>query len=300
MIGKIMGLAMRVLITGSKGMLGRELMEFLGQQHDIFGLDLPEFDLTKKDIVRRALSSFLPNIIIHAAAYTDVDASESEPERAYEINVVATRNIAAASNEVGAKIFYMSTDYVFDGEKTSPYVETDLPAPLGVYAKTKYEGEMALMDACGGIGYVIIRSSWLFGPYGKNFVKTIIELAKKQGKLRVVNDQTGSPTYTLDLAQAIEKLFELTVRGVIHICNSGECSWWRFTKEILKYAGLEGVEVEPITTEELNRPAPRPKYSVLSSRKFERLTQHRMTPWPSALKRYLEREGLLVKPATNR
>lgn len=287
---------MRILITGSKGMLGRELMEFLRPTYDVFGLDLPEFDLTKEEVACKAISSFLPNIVIHAAAYTDVDRSESEPEKAYEVNVVATRNVAKASSEVGAKIFYISTDYVFDGKKTSPYVETDVPAPLGVYAKTKYEGEMALMDACGGLGYVIIRTSWLFGPYGKNFVKTIIELAKKQDKLRVVNDQIGSPTYTLDLAQAIEKLFEMTFRGVIHICNSGECSWWRFTKEILKYVGLEHVEVEPITTEELSRPAPRPKYSVLSSRKFERLTQHRMQPWPLALKNYLEREGLLVKP----
>lgn len=286
---------MRVLITGSKGMLGRELMELLSPNHDIFGLDLPEFDLTKEDTARKAISSFRPNIVIHTAAYTDVDKSESEPQKAYEVNVVATRNVATASSEVGAKVFYISTDYVFDGTKTSPYVETDLPAPLGVYAKTKYEGELALIDACGGLGYVIIRSSWLFGPYGKNFVKTIIELAKKQDKLRVVNDQVGSPTYTLDLAQAIEKLFDFTVRGVFHISNSGECSWWRFTKEILKYVGLEHVEVEPIKTEELGRAAPRPKYSVLSSRKFERLTQHRMAPWPDALKRYLEREGLLVK-----
>jgi len=287
---------MRVLITGSKGMLGKELVEFLAPSYDLFGLDLPEFDLTIETVARKAISSFLPNIVIHAAAYTDVDKSESEPDKVYKANVISTRNVASAAREVGAKLFFISTDYVFDGEKTTPYVESDKPAPLGVYAKTKFEGEMAVAEACEGLGYVIIRSSWLFGPHGKNFVRKIIELAKKHNKLRVVNDQAGSPTYTLDLAKAIEKLFELTVRGIVHICNSGECSWWRFTKEILKYAGLERVEVEPITTEELGRPAPRPKYSVLSTRKFERLTQFRMPPWPVALKHYLKREGLLAKP----
>ena len=141
---------------------------------------------------------------------------------------------------------------------------------------------------------MIIRSSWLFGPYGKNFVKTIIELGKRNKKLKVVNDQVGSPTYTLHLAQAIEKLFELTFRGILHVCNSGVCSWWRFAKEILRNAGLEDVEVEPITTEQLGRPAPRPRYSVLDNRRFQRMTCHKMQPWPLALKDYLKREGLLA------
>jgi len=286
---------MRIVITGSKGMLGRELAESLEHEHEILGLDLPECDLTDGDAARRAICGFLPNLVIHAAAYTDVDGSEAEPEKAYEANVLATRNAAAASSEVGAKIFYLSTDYIFDGSKKSPYLESDEPSPLGVYGKTKYEGEKALVEACSGVGYVIIRSSWLFGPHGKNFVKTIIDIARREKRLRVVDDQVGSPTYTYDLARAIEQLIELTFRGVVNICNSGECSWRRFAEEALRYAGLDGVEVESITTEELGRPAPRPPYSVLDNRKLERLTGHRMQPWPLALKHYLKREGLLAK-----
>jgi len=287
---------MRIVITGAKGMLGRELVEYLTPQHDVLGLDLPECDLTDGEAARRAICGFRPNIVIHAAAYTDVDKSESEPEKVYAANVVATRNVAAASSEAGARVFYISTDYVFDGCKKSPYLETDKPNPLGVYGKSKYEGERVLVRACGGIGYVIVRSSWLFGPYGKNFVRTILDLARQRKRISVVDDQIGSPTYTYDLAVAIERLFDLTFKGIVNICNSGECSWWRFAKEALRFAGAGDVEVEPITTEQLGRPAPRPHYSVLSNRKFERLTGHRLQPWLSALKDYIEREGLMRAP----
>jgi dTDP-4-dehydrorhamnose reductase len=275
----------RVLVTGAKGQLGVELLEVLGQGHEVVGLDLPELDITKPEAAR-VIADTRPAWVVHAAAWTDVDGCERDPERANLVNGEGTRRVAEACRAVGAGLAYLSTDYVFDGRKGSPYLETDPVSPLSAYARSKVAGEEAVRTIAPR--WAIVRTAWLFGVSGKNFVKTIVEKAAAGGPLRVVDDQVGSPTYARDLAEAIAQLVSRELTGTYHVTTSGSCSWYAFTRAIVEEAGLAHVAVAPMTTAELGRPAPRPALSVLANHAWALAGLRPLRPWPEALAAMLE------------
>ena len=252
---------MKVLITGCKGMLGQDLVKTFAPCHDVAGVDIEDFDITDTNAAMKYIASNKPNLVIHSAAYTDVDGCEQNRDLAFRVNALGARNIAAACDEAGAGMVYISTDYVFDGTKPSPYYEYDNTNPLSVYGRTKLEGENFVKSLCRR--HYIVRTSWLFGMNGKNFVRTMLNLSREKKILTVVDDQVGSPTYTADLAKALLELVAKPAYGLYHITNEGYCSWYEFARYIFDTAGVGGTEVRPITTEELGRHAPRPRNSRL-------------------------------------
>lgn len=254
---------MKILVTGARGMLGTDLMTVLRERHEVVGMDIEELDITDINQTLGILRENNPDVVINCAAYTNVDGCESNEELAYRVNAIGPRNIAVACNDIGAAMVHISTDYVFPGNSSKPYREDDSVGPKSVYGLSKLAGEGNVRSLC--TRHFIVRTSWLFGVNGPNFVKTMLRLAKENLELSVVNDQTGSPTYTPDLAAALADLITQPVYGTYHLTNSGTCTWYQFTREILDEAGITGVEVKPITTEELNRPAPRPAYSVMDN-----------------------------------
>jgi len=293
---------LKILITGISGMLGVDLYQALGEEHEVVGLDTRDFpcapfppvnkvDITELEVIKELFFQLAPHFVIHTAAYTGVDGCERNPDRAHRVNALGTRNIALACQKKNIPLVYVSTDFVFNGKKNYPYTELDKPHPLNVYGKSKLAGEnhvRSLLDR-----YFIVRTSWLYGRYGKNFVETILKLAEEKEELTVVDDQVGSPTYTKDLAQKMKNLLSSRSYGIYHVTNSGSCSWYEFAKEILKLAGIKGIKVKPITSKELNRPAPRPQFSVLKSSSSRPGAGNTMRPWKEALKEYLEeRKGL--------
>ena len=277
-------------------MLGTDLSQELYHDHKVFGADVIrrsslaisgfyKLDITKKQNVLAVIKNLNPDIVIHAAAWTDVDGCELDPERATLVNDVGTGHVVLACQQVNAIMVYVSTDFVFDGQAERPYKEVDLPAPLNVYGATKLAGEQRV---AGGLGrYYIVRTAWLFGRHGHNFVKTILRLADEREELPVVNDQTGSPTYAKDLARQIVELIETDEFGLYHIVNDGHTTWCDFAREILAAAGKEAVVVVPIASAELNRPARRPRNSVLSSCRLPRLGLDKMRHYSSALSEYI-------------
>ena len=300
----------KILITGSSGMLGVDLCEELERNYEVFGIDCVQFtvysvqyfvkcDITDKESVEQAVAKIKPDVVIHAAAWTDVDGCELDPKKAYRINVEGAKNVALACKKSGAILVYISTDFVFDGKKKRPYKEGDKTGPLSVYGDSKLKGEEAVRKILKK--YFILRTSWLYGRSGKNFVDTIIAKAKSVKELKIVDDQFGSPTYTKDLAKAIHALVERSLLrvqrsevrtqntryGIYHVSNSGAVSWFSYAKEILRLAGFK-MKVTPILSEELNRPAKRPAMSVLDNGKFENFTGFKMRPWKAALKDYLK------------
>jgi dTDP-4-dehydrorhamnose reductase len=276
---------MRILVMGHRGMLGSDLMEALGRGHDVSGIDRDEFDITAVEDCLRVVEEFKPDVIVNAAAYTDVDGCETNRDACFAVNAEGVRNIADACKGRKTKIVHYSTDYVFDGTKGEPYLEDDPCRPINLYGESKRKGEEALIESAED--HVLIRTAWLYGRQGKNFVKAILAKAKDDGKLRVVDDQVGSPTYSLDLAQATKLLVERDSRGIYHVTNRGVCSWYQFAQRIVEYAQLSGVTVEPIKSSEIDRKAKRPPYSVLSNRKFMDTTRKAMRPWQVALNEYL-------------
>lgn len=222
-----------------------------------------------------------PAWVVHAAAWTDVDGCERDPERADLVNGEGTRRVAEACRACGAVLVYLSTDYVFDGRKGAPYVETDPVSPLSAYARSKVAGEEAVRAVSPR--WAIVRTAWLFGVSGKNFVKTIVEKAAAGGPLRVVDDQVGSPTYARDLAAAIACLASRGLSGTYHVTNAGSCSWYEFTRAILTEAGMPHVPVAPMTTAELGRPAARPAFSVLANHAWAGAGLRPLRPWREAL-----------------
>ncbi len=288
---------MKILITGISGMLGVDLYQVLGKEHQVTGLDRRDFpcspsphvdriDITDFQAVKELFSRLTPHFTIHAAAYTDVDGCEKDADKAYEVNALGTRNIALACQKLDIPLLYISTDFVFRGDKETPYDEFDEPHPMNIYGKSKLAGESYIKSFLSR--YFIVRSSWLYGRWGKNFVTTILKLTRDKSVLKVVDDQVGSPTYTRDLSQQIKKLVATELYGVYHITNSGRCSWYEFTREILKLAGIREVKVAPITSQELARPAPRPKFSVLENCCLKLSLGNGMRNWNEALKDYLE------------
>ncbi len=293
---------MKILISGISGMLGIDLYQTLREKYEVTGLDRRDFpcspspsvnkiDITDLEAVKELFFRLTPHFVIHAAAYTDVDGCEKDVDKAYKVNALGTRNIALACQKLDIPLLYLSTDFVFRGDKENPYDEFDEPHPVNIYGKSKLAGENYVGSFLSR--YFIVRSSWLYGRWGKNFVATILKLAQEKSVLKVVDDQVGSPTYTKDLSQQIKRLVATELYGTYHITNSGRCSWYEFAQEILKLAGTKGVKVTPITSGELARPAARPKFSVLDNCCLRLSLGDGMREWKEALKEYMKKnEGL--------
>lgn len=279
---------MKILLFGHKGMLGSDLLFQLGRKHEIVGLDKDEIDITSASECRNAIAEKTPDIVINAAAYTDVDECENAKDECFAVNAEAVKNIAESCRENNIRILHFSTDYVFDGNSNEPYKEDHPCNPLNVYGASKLAGERYLQKLADN--YILIRTEWLYGKNGKNFVQTILAKARTSNELQVVDDQIGSPTYTRDLAAAVDLLIERNITGIFHITSRGSCSWFQFARKILLEAGITGVQVLPIKSERLQRPAQRPSYSVLSMQKFISVTEKTMQPWQLALQDYLKEE----------
>ena len=266
-------------------MLGTDLMALLSAQHQTVGVDLEEMDITRRQDVLKSLSSLSPDVVINAAAYTDVDGSETNEALAFRVNADGPENIALACREQGAHFIHVSTDYVFDGRKQEAYEVDDRPNPVGVYGRSKWEGEQRIEAAAPS--FCIVRTAWLYGKAGRNFVKAILHQAAEKNLLKVVSDQKGSPTYTMDLAGALAEIAARRLGGVYHVTNKGACTWLEFAVKILALSGKQAVSVEPISTEELGRPAPRPANSVLNCSAYEADAGQSLRSWEEALKDYL-------------
>ena len=280
---------MKILITGAKGQLGLTLQDILSD-HELILTDREELDITNGSAVMTFVEENKPEIIINAAAYTAVDKAEEEVELAKKINVDGAKNLAAAAKDFAALFVHISTDFVFDGKKTTPYVESDKPHPLSVYGQTKYDGELAVQNIGGK--YFILRTAWLYSPYGKNFVKTIAKLGKEKEELRVVNDQIGCPTYTYDLANVIKTFLNKKDYGLYHYAGAGQCSWWQFATEIVRLSGgTARVLPQSSTDYAASRgdavTATRPAYSVLNCSKIQKLGIA-LHPWQESLKKCVE------------
>jgi dTDP-4-dehydrorhamnose reductase len=276
---------MKVLVTGAGGMLAHALVPALAAGgHQAVGLTRAEFDVTDRSAAERTLAAVQPDAVVQCAAYTAVDAAEEEYERAVEVNATATLHLARACHTLGASFVYPSTDYVFDGTGTRPYRPTDAPNPVNAYGRSKLEGEHA---AAAAERHLMVRTSWLYGEGGPNFVATMVRLAGERDRIDVVNDQIGRPTWTRTLADAIVRLLEVGARGLVHVTDGGEpVSWYGFAREILSALGAEG-KVHPTTSASFVRPARRPDYSVLDLTEAERLLGYSLPDWRKSLREHL-------------
>ena len=274
---------MRVTLFGATGLLGKALVREWGGDV-VTGFGSKDTDIREVNCVEQIVRETRPDWIVLAAAYTDVDRCESNQELAFAVNRDGAVNVATAAKNAGARLIFLSSDYVFDGKKATPYEVGDARNPQSVYGRTKAEAEIRLLelmpDCC------IVRTSWLFGTGGKCFPDTILRLAESRPALDVVNDQRGCPTYAVDLARAIIQLCRKSATGIVHATNAGDCTWFDFAGEIIRSAGLD-TAVRSISTEQMARPAPRPAYSVLSAVRLESLGIE-MPPWHDALRRYMK------------
>jgi dTDP-4-dehydrorhamnose reductase len=283
---------MKVLITGAAGMLGRDVVLAAGNAgHDVVGFGHTELDVADRGAVSAKFELERPDVVINCAAWTDVDGAEEAEEAAMAVNGKGAGNVAAAAAKVGASIVYVSSDYVFDGAKGAPYVEADQPAPLSAYGRTKLAGEEA--TAAANKRHFVVRSSWLFGIGGSNFVETMLRFGADHGEVLVVRDQVGSPTYTWHLAYGIVRLIEGIEFGIHHMAAAGACSWYDFAREIFEQAELE-CRVLSGTTEMLGRPAPRPSYSALTSQREHAIE---LPAWRDGLAAYLSQRSSELEAA---
>jgi len=273
---------MRIAITGSQGQLGSALRQVLDRE-DLLPIDLPEHDITDLAAIVNTITGFRPEVIIHAAAMTNVDGCERDPEMAYRVNVLGTRNVAVAAQQSGSSMVYISTDYVFSGDKATPYWEYDQPDPLSVYAQTKWAGEQVTRNLLSR--YYVARTAWLYGRGHRNFVETVLNLAQERDSIHMVTDEIGSPTYALDLARALSLLVRQPAYGTYHLSNSGSCSRYEWTVEILRIAGHSDVELIP--SENYRRAARVPGRVVLRNFCAAELGIG-MRPWQEALRDYFE------------
>jgi dTDP-4-dehydrorhamnose reductase len=273
---------MKLLVAGAAGMLGRDVMLAAANAgHDVVGFGRAEMDVTDAAAVQRKFELERPDVVINCAAWTAVDDAEASEEAAFAVNGTGAGNVAAAAAELGAAAVYVSSDYVFDGAKGEPYVESDQVAPLSAYGRTKLAGEEATMAA--NKRHFVVRSSWLFGIGGGNFVETMLRFAQTQSEVLVVRDQVGSPTYTWHLAYGIVRLIEGIEFGIHHMAAAGQCSWYEFAREIFEQAKVE-CKVLSTTTEMFGAPAPRPPFSVLTSQREHAI---RLPSWEDGLVGYL-------------
>jgi dTDP-4-dehydrorhamnose reductase len=277
---------MRITITGSKGQLGRALMRRLAQ-HDLLGIDLPEVDLTDLTSARSSIAAFRPDVIVHAAAMTDVDGAARDPDLAYRVNALGTRNVAVAGEAIGAALLAISTNEVFDGAKHAPYLEFDLTNPINAYARSKLAAEQFVRDLTAR--FYIVRTAWLYGSGGNNFVRKIITRAAADGALRVVTDEVSSPTYAEDLITALEQLIATGAYGLYHFTNDGACSRYELAQKILELSGRAHIPIEPILLKDYPRPSAPPPFAPLRNFCGAQLGIT-LRPWADALADYLAHE----------
>ena len=270
---------MKILVTGANGMLGQDLCPSLEKENfEVLATDVDTLDITDLSAVEKFFAANCADYIVHCAAYTNVDGAEANPDLAEKINVLGTKNLALMAKKYDIPIIAISTDYVFDGSATTPYTPDCKTCPISVYGKTKLGGELAIQENCKK--YYILRTSWLYGLHGKNFVETMIKLSQTNDSLKVVDDQVGCPTWTMELVKVIIKVIkEKFEYGIYHTCGGGSTSWYGFTKEIFRIAGIK-TPVYPCTTEEFPRPAKRPKYSIMNNKGLCR-------DWKKALDDYM-------------
>jgi len=281
---------MRIVITGSNGQLGRELASRLASPtNQLYCIDLPGCDITRKTDVHSFLNKAKPETIIHCAAYTDVDGCERNPLKAKAINEIGTRNLVEYAGPNNVLFVYVSTDYVFDGKKGAAYTETDQVAPLSIYGRTKLNGEYIVQRNC--TKHFIVRTAWLYGQ-GTNFITKVIETAKKNRQLRMVDDQFGCPTYTKDLAGAIEKLIETNEYGIYHIVNSGSCSRYEFAIDIIRNAGID-IDVQRVKSSEFKTTAARPANTILNTKKLKKIGIA-LRSWQDALSEYMSIRAVIT------
>ena len=273
---------MRVLVTGAGGQMGSDLVTALSG-HEVIARARADLDVGDDGACMRTILAARPEVVIHAAAYTDVDGCELHPDRAWRDNVLGSRNVARAAREAGAFLIAISSDYVFDGAASEPYDEDAPVAPLGAYGRSKAAGEGEAL-AANPDATAIVRSSWIYGRVGKNFVKTMLGLAAEREVVEVVDDQTGSPTWSADLARALVWLASARRAGTYHVTNAGSTTWFGFAREIFAAAGYDPERVRPTTTAALGRPAPRPAYSVLGDRRWRLAGLPSLPPWRDALR----------------
>lgn len=289
---------MKILLTGAGGILGTELRRIVAgdplvrsslpaplERHRVVALARADLDVTEPEAVRRALVEHAPDAVIHCAAYTAVDRAESEPRLARAVNVEGTSHVARAAAEVGAVLLYPSTDFVFDGSARVPYPPDAPTGPASVYGRTKLEGEEAVR-AVGGPS-LVVRTSWVYGEGGGNFVDAILARARQGAPLRIVDDQTGRPTWARTLAASLLELLEKEARGVLHVADAGATTWYAFARAFLEMEGL-APDLTPVATEDYGAPAPRPRYSVLDTAAAEEVLGRPMTPWRDSVARYLQ------------
>ncbi len=292
------GFNVKIIITGSKGQLGNALIdiikndgnslgsipeEFIGAE--IIGVDIDTLDISDKDAVLKLVTTEKPQVIINCAAMTNVDGCEDDPKAAYDANTKGPENLAKAAEMIGAKLVHISTDYVFKGDATVPYIESDATGPVTEYGKSKLGGENAVIENCKK--HFILRTSWLYGYIGNNFVKTIMRVAKEKGVLKVVDDQRGNPTNANDLAFHILAVAATENYGIYHCTGSGECSWYDFACKILEYSKIP-CDISPCSTEASGRKAKRPAFSSLRNLHLEKTVGDKMRYWEDALKEYIE------------
>lgn len=279
---------MRLFLTGANGMVGSALCSLGGPRgHEMIGHPFPGLDVADRAAVDGAVGAARPDLLLHVGAHTDVDGCERDPDLAYRVNAIGTRNCALAAAKRGIPILYVSTDYVFAGDKPTPYVEFDPVAPQSIYGRSKLAGEEYVRELSGGRFY-IVRTQWIFGFHGKNFVDTMIAAASAGKPLRVVDDQIGCPTYATDFASALLTIVERDPGfGTFHCSSLGECSWFEFTGAILAAAGITPKTLEPMKSSELDRPAKRPLHSVLRNYALEQTIGDPMPHWKQALESYL-------------
>ena len=282
---------MKILVIGSHGMLGRDLVNRLSTLSDqknpgneVIAVDHEHVDITHGEDASKFIAQIKPDVIVNCAAFSNVDACETQIFEAFAVNASGARNVALAGKLTGARVIHISTDYVFDGMKNEPYLETDTPNPISVYGKSKLEGELAVQEIGGN--YVIIRTAWLFGPYRNNFVTTLLELGRKNRSVSVVTDQHGSPTYTTDLSDAIRTTISEDLRGIYHVTNSGTCSRYEWAQKIFELTGNQ-VSVLPLKTADYKRAARVPQNSSLDCTKYTTTTGQQMRTWQEALKEYI-------------
>ena len=303
--------AMKVLITGASGQLGSALCSMLAHDFQVIPATRVEFDITDLTTTRAFIRKTAPRVVVHPAAYTDVDGCETNKEKAFLVNAIGARNVAIATREIEAKLVFISTDYVFDGRKESPYLEYDPPNPLSIYGWSKLLGERLVMQH--NPRSFILRISWLYGPQGKNFVETMLSLARTKDELCIVNDQHGTPTFVEDVARQVQTLIQTDSYGLYHATSQGSCTWYEFALEIFKYAGykaevdlngsvhlvpkiqdlgfntppLRPITVRPVTTAQFPRPAKRPKNSVLENFMLKIQGLDVMPHWKESLRKFL-------------
>lgn len=276
---------MRVLVTGAGGQLGQELVRAFADGHEVLACTRAELDLASRDSVLQAITTSRPDLVVHAGAWTDVDGCETDPDRAFAVNALGTRWVVEGARIAGARVLYVSTDYVFDGHAHRPYLEWDPPNPLSAYGRSKLGGERELHP-----GDTVVRTSWVCSDRGRNFVLTMLRLAAERDTVEVVNDQHGCPTFTVDLAAAIRALAAMRAPGVFHVTNQGATTWFEFARAIFAAAGHDPERVRPIATAELRpaRPAPRPAYSVLDNAALRLAGLPLLPDWRETLERVVK------------